>query len=464
VLNAEGDFVGFDVVIGNPPYMRVQEIQKTQPKQKEHYETQYQNASAAYDLANIFFELAVNISSLESNNAYIFPHKFFNSASSQVFRKYLKEGQFIDEIAHFGANMVFDDADTYTCVAQFSKRASDGFHFQRFPLNSEYKELMLERSKYGYITYEMIDRASILYGSNQWILFDNEIGFNVFEKIYDGSRLFSEIFEGIFQGLATSKDDLYVVECINEDEFTIQVPISGKKYKVERDLFKPFLKGRDVQRYVYLSTDKYVFFPYEVIGDESKILSVKDIQKKYPKTYEYVKDHEKFFKSRESGKAAKMEHWHVYIYPKNLNKFDQPKLSSMEICSTKPNVAYNQRNFYHATTVYSWIKSADTKESYEYLLSIANSKLLWWFLKTTGDTLRGDARRFKTNYLNPFPMPQTVAPETEKSISDRVKKVMSLKKQDPSADTSALEAEIDGLVYDLYGLTDEEVGVVEGAG
>ena len=59
-------------------------------------------------------------------------------------------------------------------------------------------------------------------------------------------------------------------------------------------------------------------------------------------------------------------------------------------------------------------------------------------------------------------MPQIVAPETEKSISDRVKKVMSLKKQDPSADTSALEAEIDGLVYELYGLTDEEVGVVEG--
>jgi hypothetical protein len=65
-------------------------------------------------------------------------------------------------------------------------------------------------------------------------------------------------------------------------------------------------------------------------------------------------------------------------------------------------------NFYHNTKVYSWYKYKDTKESYEYLLAIANSKLLWWFLKITGDTLQGDARAFKTNYLNPFPLPTFV--------------------------------------------------------
>jgi hypothetical protein len=463
VLNAEGDFMGFDVVIGNPPYMRVQEIKATQPKQKLYYEIQYKNADGAYDLANIFFELAVDISALESNNAYIFPHKFFNTTSSQLFREYLKQGQFIDKIAHFGANMVFDDADTYTCVGQFSKRSSNGFYFQRFELNSDYKSLMLDKNKYAYITYEMIERASNLYGSNQWILFDDEIGFNVFEKIYTNAKLFSETFEGIFVGLQTSRDSLYVLECVDEKEFILEVPITGKKYQLEKDLFKPVLKGKDVQRYSYLSTDKYVFFPYEVIEGDAKILSIEEIEKRYPKTYQYVSDHDDIFKSRERGKAGKMDHWHAYIYPKNLNKFEQLKLSSMEICSTKPNVVFNQRNFYHSTTVYSWVKHENTNESYEYLLSIANSKILWWFLKTTGDTLRGDARRFKTNYLNPFPLPQEVTKEDENRITEKVKEVISLKKEDPSADTSALEAEIDRLVYDLYGLTEEEVRVVEGA-
>jgi very-short-patch-repair endonuclease len=462
VLNEEGDFVGFDVVIGNPPYMRVQEIQASQPFQKLYYESQYQNAKAAYDLANIFFELAVNISSFKSNNSYIFPHKFFNSASSEVFRSYLKQGQFIDEIAHFGANMIFEDADTYTCVAQFSKRPSNGFYFQRFPFKSNFKSLMLDKKGYTYITYEMIEKASQLYGSNQWILFDDSLGLKVFEKIYSNSKLFSDAFEGIFQGLATSKDDLYVVDCVEEENFNIKVPISGKEYQLERSLFKPFLMGKDVQRYSYLSTNKYVFFPYLVKKGAAEIVSLEDIMNDYPRTYEYIQDHHTVFKARENGKAGKMKNWHAYIYPKNLSKFEQPKLSSMEICASHPNVTLNHENLYHTTKAYSWVKKEDTKESYEYLLAIANSKLLWWFLKTTGDTLQGDARTFKTNYLNPFPLPAFVEPQIENEISEKVKIVMEKKKSNEKADTKAIENQIDQLVYKLYDLKEEEIRIVEG--
>lgn len=461
VLNADGDFVGFDVVIGNPPYMRVQEIQASQPTQKLYYENQYQNAKAAYDLANIFFELAVNISSSKSNNAYIFPHKFFNAASSEVFRTYLKQGQFIDEIAHFGANMIFEDADTYTCVAQFSKKASQGFYFQRFPFKSDFKNLMLDKSKYTFITYEMIEKASKLYGSNQWVLFDDKIGFTVFEKIYSNSKLFSDAFEGIFQGLATSKDDLYILDCIDENDFKLKVPISGKEYQLERGLFKPFLMGKDVQRYSHLTTNRYVFFPYEIKNGNAEVVSIEDLKTRFPKTYCYVTDHENIFKARESGKASKMQHWHTYIYPKNLNKFEQPKLSSMEICANHPNVIFNQDKFYHPTTVYSWVKNKNTKESYEYLLAIANSKLLWWFLKTTGDTLQGDARRFKTNYLNPFPLPAFVDHQFENEIAALVATVMEHKKQNEKVDTTDIENKIDQLVYQLYELTEEEIKIIE---
>jgi hypothetical protein len=461
VLDDNGDFVGFDVVIGNPPYMRVQEIQASQPVQKLYYETNYQNAKAAYDLANIFFELAVNISGKNSNNAYIFPHKFFNSASSEVFRNYLKQGQFIDEIAHFGANMIFEDADTYTCVAQFSKKSSQGFYFQRFPFKLDFKTLMLDKKQYTFITYEMIEKASQLYGSNQWVLFDNRLGFNVFEKIYANAKLFSDAFEGIFQGLATSKDDLYILECNDECDFRLKVPISGKEYQLERDLFKPFLMGKDVQRYSYLSTNRYVFFPYEIKNGNAEIVSIEEIKTRFPKTFAYVNDHETIFKARESGKAGKMQHWHTYIYPKNLNKFEQPKLSSMEICANHPNVTLNHEKLYHTTKAYSWVKKEGTKESYEYLLAIANSKLLWWFLKTTGDTLQGDARTFKTNYLNPFPLPTLIEQHIEVEISAKVKIVMEQKKLNNKANTISLENEIDQLVYQLYDLTAEEIKIIE---
>jgi hypothetical protein len=463
VLDDDGNFVGFDVVIGNPPYMRVQEIQKTQSENKIHYEQIFLNAKSSYDLANLFFERAVNISAKAANNAFIFPHKFFNSASTNVFRDYLTTGRYIDKIAHFGANMIFEDADTYTCIAVFSKVPNKGFQFQRFPLKSDYKIALWDKSKFLFIDYESLMDASEFYGSNQWILFDNKLGYDIFDKIYSQLKNIENCFDGIFQGIATSKDDLYILERIYKegDNFVLKVPLSGKSYTLEKKFFKPFLMGRDVHRYSSLSTDKYVFFPYEINDGRAQIVGLNKIEENHPNTYKYIRDHETEFKAREKNRAAKMKHWYAYIYPKNLSKFEQPKLSSMEICALHPNVTYNQQNFYHTTKVYSWIKKAETKESYEYLLAIANSKLLWWFLKYTGDTLQGDARTFKTNYLNPFPIPGKVDLVTEQCITEKVKEVLSLKKSDPNTDTSAIESEIDRMVYALYRLTEEEIEIVE---
>jgi len=242
------------------------------------------------------------------------------------------------------------------------------------------------------------------------------------------------------------------------------VPISGKEYPLERDLFRPFLMGKNVHRYRYLSTNRYVFFPYEIKNGNAEVVPIEEIKARFPKTYLYIIEHENIFRARENGKAGTMQHWHAYIYPKNLNKFEQPKLSSMEICANYPNVTLNYQKLYHTTKAYSWVKKEATKESYEYLLAIANSKLLWWFLKITGDTLQGDARTFKTNYLNPFPLPEEVSAEMELPISEKVKQVMERKKQNPSADTTDLENQIDQLVYQLYGLTEEEIKMVEGNG
>ena len=464
VLNDDGDFVGFDVVIGNPPYMRVQEIQASQPTQKLYYENQFQNAKAAYDLANIFFELAVNISSSKSNNAYIFPHKFFNAASSEVFRNFLKQGQFIDEIAHFGANMIFEDADTYTCVAQFSKKSSQGFYFQRFPFKSDFKNLMLDKSEYTFITYEMIEKASKLYGSNQWVLFDDKIGFNVFEKIYSQNASISSKFNRVSQGIATGKDEIYLFEGVEEGEYIKGNFIKDSNIRmIEKGIMKPFLKGKDVQRYSTPEQTLFILFPYN-LSDTGKasIMSESEISDKFPNAYLWLKETEDTHRKKDN-KSTNDDFWYRYARNQGIDYIELPKLSSMEICANHPNVIYNFDNFYHNTKVYSWYKYEDTKESYEYLLAIANSKLLWWFLKTTGDTLQGDARTFKTNYLNPFPLPAFIDHRFEIEIAVLVTTVMEHKKQNVKADTTDIENQIDQLVYQLYDLTEEEIAIVEGS-
>jgi hypothetical protein len=462
VLDENGDFIGFDVVIGNPPYMRVQEIQSSQASQKIYYESQYKNATAAYDLANIFFELAIVISSSNSNNAYIFPHKFFNSASSEVFRNYLKEGQFIDKISHFGANMIFEDADTYTCVAQFSKKPSNGFYFQRLPFKSDFKELMLEEARYTFITYDMLDKASSLYGTNQWILFDDYRGFNVFEKIYKQKSTIASKFDRVSQGIATGKDEIYLFQGREDGNYIIGNFIKDSvERKIEKDIMKPFLKGKDVQRFSSPSKSLFILFPYKVSSlGKSTIMTEKEISENYPNAYSWLKETEEIHRKKDN-KSTNDNYWHRYARNQGIDSIELPKLSSMEICANHPNVIYNTDNFYHNTKVYSWYKKSTTKEKYETLLAIANSKLLWWFLKTTGDTLQGDARTFKTNYLNPFPLPEEIEEKIELNIIEKVNEVIRIKKDNEQINTSQLQNEVDKLVYQLYELTEEEIKSIE---
>lgn len=469
VLDDKGKYVGFDIIIANPPYMRVQEIEATQPVQKKIYERSYKTANGSYDLANLFFELAVKLANDTSHNVFIFPHKLFNSENGEALREYLLNSHAVKKITHFGANMVFDNAITYTCVALFDKRETETLFFKRFKYGSDFKT-GLDKTPHERLSYKQIQTASSLYGSNQWIFFDTLPEYSVFEKIYNNASPVADIFE-IFVGLQTSRDTLYVTDKISETKntYTIRVnpteksekiPIPTKTYEVEKKFFKPFLMGKDVHRYDTLKTERLVFFPYSLDG-KADLVSLNELKESYPLTYKYVMAYKDAFEGRENGKAKELKEWFAYIYPKNLDKFEQEKLSSMEICSYHPNVTLND-SIYHSTTVYSWVKNSKDGKSYSFYAAIFNSKLFWWFLKNTGDTLQGDARRMKTNYLNPFPLPKDVSKEDEKKIEGLVKQVMQAKKlADISPEVERLEAEINTAVYALYGLNQQEISFIE---
>lgn len=466
LLDEKGVFKGFDIVIANPPYMKVQKIQETQPDAKTFYENdKYITAHGSYDLANLFIELSLKLIHKSSTNIFIFPHKFLNSSNGEYLREYLLNNHYVDKITHFGANMIFSSADTYTCILQYSKRDNNGIYFRKFPFNSSFINDINNDNLFHFIEYSQIKKASKLYKSTQWILFNNAQEYNTFNTIYSSDENLSDVFSEIFQGIATSNDNLYILDLIKSEEnyYMLKCSLTNQEYKLEKDLFKPILKGQDVHKYEYLKTNKYVFFPYKIVDGEAKIVNIIELQKDYPLTYQYVMDNEQAFKKRESGKASKLDIWYAYIYPKNLNKFEQIKLSSMEICSNHPNVTLNDNHLYHNTKVYSFVKKSDVIYSYEYLLAILNSNVLWWFLKNTGDTLQGDARTMKTEYLKPFPLP--VRNENlEHNIENLVKQIFEEKQK--SACNNVLceryEKEINQIVYNLYNLTGSEINIIEG--
>jgi type I restriction-modification system DNA methylase subunit len=416
---------GFDIVIANPPYMRVQTSQVSLNDQKKAYETAYPSvAKGAYDLANLFVWLAVERLLNERGTAcFIFPHKFFNAAGAEAFRSWLLEGRYLHRLVHFGANRVFNAADTYVAVALFDRQPHTQFELLKLPHGTDparYDELLPQDDKYQAVTYEQIRRSAAYYGSpSPWVLLDSASEYEMFELFYKHGARRLENIVNIFAGLQTSHDKLYVLTL--EDEQPTDPNLyrghnelePNVKWEVEKKYWKPLLKGRDVQRFGQLESQVVVFFPYEfdLSKGTSKAPKIEDLKMNNILTYNYLTNYEAEFKSREKGKAGKLANWYEYLYPRNTDELlaERPRIVNMEICTSHPNVTYNPGGFYPVTTVYTWIKHQDTIESYDYLLALANSRVMWWFQKRTGDTLQGDARRMKSNYLNPFPLPPNPA-------------------------------------------------------
>lgn len=460
VLDESGKFVGFDLIIGNPPYMRIQEIAKTQIIEKSFYESNYTVARASYDLANLFFELAMRISNDQSNGSFIFPHKFLNSASTECFREYLLQGKFVDKITHFGANMIFGEADTYTCIMNFSSSKNDGFNIYKAKFKDNYAERMWDSSNYEFINYKQLNELSILYGTNQWIMPETPLGIELFKKLYRNTEKIEDVFEKIFQGIATGKDSLYILQGETNGEYIEGNFKDSEFLRLEKGIMKPFVKGKVVHRYASLPSNSFIFFPY-TISDKGKATVMKEdfIQENFPNAYKWLKGIESEHRKKDS-RSTDDEYWYRYARNQGISNVEQKKLSSMEICSSFPNVTIN-RDYYHPTTVYSWVKKESVQESYEYLLAIANSKIMWWFLMVTGDTLQGDARRLKTNYLNPFPMPFKPSQNIQLSIENLVKSIMHSKKNQLDQEAKLLEKDLEKMVYELYDLNSEEIKIIE---
>lgn len=455
VLSDEGVFQGFDCILANPPYMRVQGLTKYLPDAKAYYDRKYEVAVGSYDLANLFVERAMQLSSPTAVNSFIFPHKFLNTDNGSALRKYFQSGRYVRGIVHFGANQVFQDVITYTCILTFGPKASNDIEFTFFKFKDDYENILNRHLSSNKVPYSSIAKASTLYKSDQWILFPTTIDESIFNKIYENSYPLGDAVQ-IFQGIPTSMDDLYILE--NLDDGKYRVPLSGKVYKLESDFIKPYVRGRDVHRYAKLDSDMSIFFPYTILNNTVKPADIDHIKQNCPGTYQYIMDHEKEFKSRENGKAGKLNHWFGYLRIQNMNKYGLPRVSSMEICSAYPNVTLNN-GLYNGTTVYGWVINNSHAHcvSNNYLVGIGNSRLFWWFLKLTGDTLSGDARRLKTNYINPFPLPSDPDPVIKKEIEELVQKRLDCTDQQQA---ETYEEQIDEQVCKLYGLEAEQKDLI----
>ena len=458
LLDDNGDFEGFDIVIGNPPYLRVQGIRDSNSAFAEELVSKYRSATGSFDLYAIFAERGLQIIKKKGLINYIMPVKWTNAAFGKGLRDVVTENNSACKIINFGAYQVFN-ASTYTALQWFKPNSNEILYYE-LDCNLETNQNLgeyLNSLNSNNATKINADKLS----KETWILTVGPTT-DVLNKLDQQPRRIADIFDKIFCGLQTSKDDVYFLyECTEMDGFVTGLSkYLDRRVSIERGLVKPLLKGDDIHRYDNISTNRYVIFPYKIENGKANLFSETEISALYPQGYDYLKRCEGELRGRENSRLINDDFWYRYIYPKNLTMFEHEKLVAPHL-SYGGQFAWDKKGFFYGVTnIYGYIKKTNIKEKYDFWLGLFNSKLFWFFIQNTGAVMRGGHYLFKPGYINPFPIPGIIPPETEKAITTIVDYILFIKSLPISKQVNEyvnnnvivrlFENVIDALVYELY--------------
>ncbi|MDU1906702.1 MAG: TaqI-like C-terminal specificity domain-containing protein, partial [Dysgonomonas sp.] len=459
VLNDEGVFIGFDAIIGNPPYMRIQGIRDNDPNLADKYNNTYTSATGSYDLYALFTEKSLDLVKGNALINFIMPVKWTNATFGKGLRTVISSSNAISKIINFGSFMVFD-ASTYTGL-QWFKKGSEILEYVEINDNITTSiELTNYLDKITESSFNKISSSNL--SEDQWTLSDRQI-MSILDKLNRQPRRISDVFDKIFQGLATSKDDVYFLyDCESDNEYvTGYSKHLSETVRIERGLIKPLLKGEDVHRYEPVKSNRFVIFPYKKEDSSSVLYTEEELELNFPLGYKYLKRCEPTLRGREKGRFNIDGEWFQYGRKQGINYAECEKLVAPEI-SKGGNFSYDFKGeFYSTTTIYGYIKRSDVPESYKCLMGILNSNLFWWYLINTGTVLANAYFRFKPDYIKPFPIPAFIPKEIEHNIVYYVDKIVESKCNNFEQSTLDNENKIDDIVFSLYELTEDEIKLIK---
>ena len=448
VFNRPSGRNGFDIVIGNPPYLRIQGLKSVDPSLVDALKALYKSADASFDLYVPFIELGLSLVSECGSVNYIAPTKWSNADFGKGLRALLCSLSAAARIINFSDYQVFN-ASTYSGIQTF-QRGSERLYYTQLAHNLDTSMDIklyldsLKESDFTPIDYKQFKRQP-------WILATNQV-YQVLLKLKQQPLTLGDVFDKVYQGIATSKDNVFFLYDVSEISDTVIEGYSmqlGERVQVEKGLVKPLLKGEDVHRYDDIKTNRCVIFPYK-LGDMGACLYEEtEIARVFPLGYKYLKSCEDVLRGRENGRFNIDGRWYQFGRGQGIAYSGIPKLLAPEI-SLGGNFTYDRNgHFYHTTTIYGYIKNKNINISYEALMAILNSQICWWYLSHTGTILANGYYRFKPAYIKSFPIPH-VSPQTDSYIQE------ILKKGGQESD------ELRRVICSLYKLSKEEFLVVYG--
>ncbi|GAB3639714.1 class I SAM-dependent DNA methyltransferase [Spirosoma arcticum] len=438
VLNEQGNYVGFDAIIGNPPYIRQEELGESKALLKKDFTKTYAGTA---DLYVMFIEHGVRILRPNGQFVFIIPNKWMRASYGGNLRRWLKTLA-IEQIADFGDLPVFDEATTYPSILSIRKALATG-SFRAVQIDTlQYADglaNLIQANRFDVTTANLQDEG--------WQL-TNEAVQQLMAKLRAAGKPLGEYVNGkIYRGVLTGLNEAFVIDAATKNKLIAEDPRST-------EVIKPFLAGRDIKRYQTPTVDKYLLlFPSgstrKQFGKVDEKTGWQHLQSSYPAICQHLAP----FEAKAKVRSDKGEYWWEFRACAYYKEFEGNKISFPDI-GIKVQAMYDNVGTYCVNTAY-FIPKDD-----KYLLALLNSNAVLYFYINLSTAIRGGYLRFFRQYVEQIPIPIATNVE-KKTIEIAVDQILTAKADNSIADTLALEAEIDRLVYALYGLTDEEIRSIE---
>jgi type II restriction/modification system DNA methylase subunit YeeA len=430
VLNDDGDFVGFDVVIGNPPYVQLQSIKEIS-KQLERFG--YLTFSSMGDLYALFYEKGNQILKEKGVLCFISGSAWMRTNYGQNLRTYFNNYTSLLEVIDLSDCDIFDSATVLTTIITFEKSE----------IKKPIKAIRFTKKDQNKLVYlkEIFDNEHILIDSfpgASWVISDNAT-YKIKSKVELQGKKLIEWEISINYGIKTGYNDAFIIDGKTKDELIAKDSKSA-------EILKPLLRGRDVKKYFYNYEDLWLINTHN--GVKEKNISPVDVTK-YIAVKEFLDLHWNKISSR-SDKGDTPYNLRNCAYSED---FEKPKIIYPNMTKFLP-FTFDKSGFY--TNQKCFIL---TGNNLEYLVSFFNSKLFKYCFEENFPELQGNTRELNKVIFEQIPV-KTISDETP--FIEKVNQILAAKKQLPTADTTALEKEIDQLIYQLYELTEEEIKIVEG--
>ncbi|EDO7581715.1 class I SAM-dependent DNA methyltransferase [Campylobacter coli] len=449
ILDDDGNFKGFDLIIGNPPYIRQEELKELKPHLAKNYKV-YKGTS---DIYTYFYELGFNVLKENGILSFITSNKYTRAGYGEALREFLLKNVKVLEYTDLNGIKVFDSATVDTSILCFEKSKSKDNKFKYLALSNE----ILKTCAYDIGLYKDFAEFSQNSLSKESFTFSDENTSALKAKI---ERIGTPLKEwqglNIYRGILTGYNEAFIITTEKRNEILANCKDEAEKERTAK-LIRKMLRGRDIKRYSYEWAGLWVINTHNGYKNQNGE-KVEAINIEY---YPSLKKHFDEFYPQLEKRADKG------LTPYNLRncayieEFEREKIVYSEIVRKPQFYLDTKLNFYAEAT--SFIL---TGENLKYLIAFLNNDFVAFIFKTfyAGGNLGENGFRYKKAFLEKLPIPkinsknQKIADE----LINLVDEILKVKEQDKNANTQELENKINSLVYKLYNLTEDEIKIIEG--